>query len=304
MNEALTNDQSNEKNRCDKQMLFFGLAPNIIKINSYQPFKDEVDILRNQLIIINDAGPNKTVQTIDISEGKSSLKHDFANFKGGICMEGLAYGKKYSIPIVHDMMQTSDIYQIKDGEIVSFAQHIKDVLEPRLVDMSLKHYTTTMADLDMGIMKAGDFAATIGNSGVVASGGTVAGGVIADAFKVIAGVQDQFILLRGHWKNTDHDFYEGIILNSIVDHLGHIYTGMKGVVTSGASNASVGDATITNERTGKSTTANVLGAYVMQGMHPHLDNYRISGPGLADLIVPIQTKFRETIVVNFHLEPI
>ena len=300
MNEALTIDQSNEKNRCDKQMLFFGLAPNIIKINSYLPFKDQVDILRDQLIIINGAGPNKTVQTKDITEGKASLKHDFAGFEGGICLEGLAYAKRWGIPIVHDMVQTSDIFDIKDGEIVSFAQHIWDVLDPRLADMAAKGYTTVAADLDMGKTKAAEFAATIGQSGVVASGGTVAGGVIADAFRVIAGVQDQFILLRGHWKITDHDFYAGIVENSVLDHLGHIYTGMKGVVTSGASNAVVGGATITNERTGKSTTANVVGAYVMQGMHPHLDNFRISGAGLTDLVVPIQTKFRETIVENFH----
>ena len=304
MIEALTIEQSNEKNRCDKQMLFFGLAPNIIKIDAYEPFKDQVDILRAQLIIINGAGPDKTVQTIDITEGKASLKHAYADFEGGICLEGLAYAKRYGIPIAHDMLQSSEFFKIKDGDIVASAQHVWDVLEPRLADMSLKHYTTTMANLDMGKSMAADFAATIGSAGVVANGGTVAGGVIADAFRVIADVQDQFILLRGHWKHSDHDFYEGIVLNSIVDHLGHIYTGLKGVVSGGPVPVFLGEATITNERTGKSVGCNVLGAYLMQGMHPHLDNFIVRCAGYHDLIVPIQTLFRETIVMNFHLEPL
>ena len=301
MIEALTDVQSNEKNRCDKQMLFFGILANATKINLYGPFKDEVTLLGTQLGIINGAGPDKTVQTIDITEGKSALKHIFADFEGGICMEGLAYSKRWGAGIDHDMFQASDIYKIKDVDIVSFAQHIKDVLQPKLADMALKHYVTVLADLDNGILLAGNFAATIGQSGVVATGGTVAGGVIVDAFKVIADIQDQFILLRNHWKRTDHSFYEGIIIASILDHLGHIYTGMKGVVTFGPLAAPAGGATVTNERTGKSATANVLGQYVMQGMHPHLDNFIVRYAGHPDLVMPVQTKVRETIVQNFNM---
>jgi len=302
MKSILTQEQSNELNRCKKQITYCALPGNIPKVASYIPFKDEMDLLIGQVSLIEGTEADKAVSGKDATKGKANLKHAFAEFEGTICLEALAYAIKYGKPIESIVkIRVDEIFGLKDGDIVGFSNLIKDTVGPYITDMNLKFYTTTAADLDTGVTMAGDFAATIGQAGVITGGGTVAAGEIEAAFTTIAEIQDQLFLLKNHWKISDHSFYEGFIISSVIIDAGHVFTGMKGVITGGPSDILLGGATVTNERTGKSATADVLGYYIMQGMHAHLDNFRVSSVGRPDLIVPIKTLYRETMVMNFHM---
>ena len=305
MKSILTQEESNELNRSKKQMIYFGLLGNVPKVSAYKPLKDEVVLLGQTIALIEGTEADKAVSSKDVTSGKASLKHDFAEFVGGICLEALAYSLKYDGGIDSIVkVRVDEIFGMKDGDIVGFANLISDTVGPKIADMNLKFYTTSAADLATGITMAAAFAATIGQGGVIRGGGTVAAGEIATHFETIAEIQKQFFLLKNHWKISDHSFYEGIIVSSVIVDSGHVFNGIKGVVTGGALSALLGEATITNMRTGKSVGCNVLGAYIWQGLQCKLDNYKISCPGYVDKIVAIKIVFRETAVFDFHLEPV
>jgi len=302
MKSILTQEQSNDYNRAKKQMVYCGLPLNAPKVLAYKPFSDEVVLLGETLALIEGTESDKAVSSKDVTSGKVGLKHDFAEFMGGICLEALAYSIKYGGGIDSVVkIRADEIFRLKDSDIVGFANLISDTVGPKIADMNFKFYTTSGLDLANGIVMAEDYAATIGQGGVIRGGGTVAAGVIDGYFDTIMDIQKQFFLLKNHWKTSDHSFYEGIIVSSVVVDSGHVFNGIKGVVTGGASNVPL-EATITNMRTGKSVGCNVLGEYIWQGLQCKLDNYKISCVGYPDLIVAIKIVFRETMVMNFHLE--
>jgi hypothetical protein len=305
MKSILTQEQSNDYNRAKKQMVYCGLPLNAPKVLSYKPFSDEVVLLGETLALIEGTESDKAVSSKDVTTGKVGLKHDFAEFLGGICLEALAYSIKYDGGIDSVVkIRADEIFKLKDSDIVGFANLISDTVGPKIADMNLKFYTTSALDLANGIVMGEDYAATIGQGGVIRGGGTVAAGVIEGYFETIGEIQKQFFLLKNHWKISDHSFYEGIIVSSVVVDSGHVFNGIKGVVTGGATNVLLGDAIITNNRTGKSVGCNVLAQYIWQGLQCKLDNYTVSCPGFISLVEAIKIDFRETKVVNFHLEPV
>jgi|ERR1035437_551233 hypothetical protein len=301
----LTQEESNDLNRCHKQIQFFGLGTNPAKIALYKPFKDEVDLLVATIGTIEGIEPAKVVDSKDITSGRRDLKVDFANFEGEICHEALAYAIRWNKPIKEAVrFRPDEIMKMKDTTILGFATGIKNTLNDYLADMAAKFYTVDLPGLMLGISKATLFNGTIGAAKVVQAGDTVAGGQIEEQFAIIDGIQEQFKLLRGHWKVSDHPFYEGILVSSVIDELGHHFTGLKGVVTGGPTNILLGDATIKNVRLDRSTGCNVLAAYEMKGMHAHLDNYLVECAGYHSLTEAFKTAKGEMLVKNFHLEPL
>lgn len=303
VSKGLTLEESNEMNRCNKEVEFFSITGNQAKIILYLPFKNEVDDLKINMAKVTDGIGGKIVDTKDITSGKLDLKIVFADAGELVCSEAHAYAIKFGKPIASATNILRDEFlKTKDTNVVGLANNLKTVISPYLVDMALKGYALVLGDLTGLVSKASAFAVTIGTAKAVAAVGTATGEEIAGFFEDIAKNQKQLELLRKHWKHSDNTFYKGIVAASVLDDIGHHWTGVKGVITKGPARIPVGNGAIKNLRNHHEAEPDLDGNYVMVGMVAHLDQYEISGEGCVTKLVNFKTNRGETLELDVNLD--
>ncbi len=315
MPHILTQTESNEVTRDHKQMDFCNISTNATIIDGYPPFKRNMAALLVEVNYIEGKEAQKDVSHHGTTVGKMSLKVGFADFEIPIMNKVRAFSLDplnrtpdamiAMTQLEEDMtIRHDEIISMKDADVIGFAEKIKEKVTPFLPQLFTQEYDVVVANLDAGIAKATLFKNSIGAASTIEAGAHVAGVDIHTSYVRIIAIQKLIKLNLSHWDILNPDFVLGMKSSSVVDHLGHSNTVLKGVVTGGPENTPLDNATVQNKRNLRFADINILAQYELRKFHAHLDFWEIKCPGFQTKLIAIKTQAGKTMTMDFHLDPI
>jgi CarboxypepD_reg-like domain len=301
----LTDYQSREYRRFQTLGLFF--TEQVAVIDTYEPFKEEVQEFDANFSLLEEAIPEKEVSgSKGITADKGGLKKEIAVALSGVCSLTKAYALKTDNGDLATEMSnsTTKIGRLKDEDVLGFAKAIQSILNPLYSDTIFAKYQVTDAVMKAIVDKAVVFNNKIGKADVEDSENSVANTEINRIIKLLQGNIVQFDLLIDFFILTNAGFVEGYEKNSAVNNSGTRHSGLAGEITDAVTKEPIKEATIKLLNTDKSTKSDLKGEYILIKMHPGDYEVEISAGGYKTKAMVISIKRGRILDLDVELEKI
>lgn len=299
----LTRRQAHAMERAHRLKLFFDKKDNKTIIDTYEPFKDEVDLFYENLEAADAAAAGKGVKT-DVTDEKTVAKQAAADAMGIICRKTKAYAIKVHNPTLAGQVNlTGDgIFKKKDEDIQAFYEGLVAVVTPLLDDAFYTKYGVTETTLSDAGKLVDAFHNLIGAQGVNNADYSTANTEVVAALKLIAGNVEQFDLLIEDFSDPKQAaFVEGYHINARLGDDVVRHNGIQGLVTDKKTGKPVAKAVIKLEGTDKMAVSEITGEYRLAEMKPGFYYVVVSAEGYDEVRVLHRIVKGDVEELNFAL---
>lgn len=295
--------QSNEYRRFKSVNDLFKLPANVIIINTYTPFKDEVIIYEGNFVKLDLLIPDKGVLSTGITVDKTADKETIATAVASICKKAKAFAIKTNNTVLHTAMNTSasEIMHKKEADVLPFVINVIAAINPYLTNVLFTPYGVTSAKLATQLANANTYNSSIGMAGGITKTSDIANKNINTAIKGLQTSLHTFDLLIDEFEVTNPNFVAAYHLNAEAQDIGVHHSGIKGGVTDSITNEPVANATIKILGGAKHGVTNLLGQYQISPVATKLYQIEVTAPGYAAQIVIHHVVSGVIGVLNFVL---
>ena len=295
-------DQSNEFRRLKSVNDLFKLPANVIIINTYPPFEDEVIIYAANYIKLDLLIPDKGALSSGVTIDKMADKEKIAAEMASICKKAKAFAIKTGNTVLERAMDVgaSEIVRKKEADVLPFVINAIAAINPFIANILFTPYGVTSAKLATQLANANSYNSSIGVAGGINKTSDIANANINKAIKVLQTSLHTFDLLIDEFEAVNPNFVAAYHLNAEAQHIGIHHGGVKGGVTT-VTGEPVAGATIKILGLSKSGVTNLLGAYQISPVATKLYQIEVTAPGYAAQIVIHHVVSGVIGVLNFVL---